>query len=473
MMALPVHSQKHIDDFFAAIKPVEEAYRFSTFNFVAVRHEGKFAVAQAALILNMSPPPKRPVKFETANIRAGQYLLSELKFDMKGFVEALISGTVPTPDGDILYLAPDQGPPSPFYMPFHDFGLSQQHRLNVLRISSKTPLQFLPSLALDWELKAAPTPYESMQELSFAYRLGQLRLDQANVELIAYNVVAVDLGSKVMGEKAWPVVRLAEALDPNKVMLGYRVQEKDGVTARGAIQGASLDWSKQNDVHIATAELDIPAAAILHCVASYDGIAQQFGFIVDPSTVQNGRRTAFEAFDSKLTVLQEIIENPQGKYRSRDFEAAAAWLLWMLGFAVAHLGDTAKTQTATDLIAVTQSGHVALVECTIGLIKADKLSLLYERAEVVKRALIASGNPQLRVLAVIISTKPRAELGADIDRAEKLGIAFYAREDIDQLVSRTRFVGNADQLYTEAEQSVAFALQKHSPENSYLPDGNG
>ena len=462
-MTRPAHFQKHVDDFLAAIRRVEAAYRYPVFYFVAFRREGKLAIIQASLQLNTSLSLTVP-RFESANIVAGQYSLAELKLNIQGFIEALFSGSVSTPDGDLSYLMPDQGPPSPYYVPFHDYGLENQHRLNVLRFSSKSPLENVLPIELDWELRASPTPYESLQELVLAFRLGQLRRDQANVEIVAYNVAAVDFSSKVSGDKAWPIIRLAQGLDPHKVLLGYRIQEKGGVTARASVRGDALKWKIESDIQHATAEVTIPSAAVLHCFVSYDGLTQQFGWLVDPATVQNSRRAAFEAFDPQLEVLNEIVENQQGRYRSRDFEAVVSWLLWMLGFGVAHLGDTPKMQDAVDLIATTPSGHIALVECTVGLLKADKLSQLHDRVETVKRAVLASGNPQLRVLPIIVTSKTRTELAsADIEKAERLGIVVYAREDVAEMITRARFVGNAEQLFTDAEGTATFALEKYTP----------
>jgi hypothetical protein len=44
---------------------------------------------------------------------------------------------------------------------------------------------------LDWELKASPTPYDTLQELAFEYSLGPLR-DVINLEVVAFNVVGID-----------------------------------------------------------------------------------------------------------------------------------------------------------------------------------------------------------------------------------------------------------------------------------------
>lgn len=460
-MTLPAHDQKHIDDFFSSIASVEGAYKHPVFSFVAIKRANGFVLAQGALQLNIVEPADPPVLFRSENVWAAQYRLADLGIDAKGLIKALLSGSIRTPEGGILFVR-ENNSYSPYYIPFHEFGLEKQHRLNVLRVAAANPLQNMSMVAIEWELKASATPYETLQELAFACKLGVLRTDRSIVEIVAYNVAAVDFNSKVSGTKALPTVYLAQGLSPEKLRLGYKIQQQGGVTARSSVAGESLDWTTFGGLHHATAELEIPISAILFCVVSYDGIAQQFARLMDPTAVQNARRAALETFDPQLTQLREIIDNQQSKTRGRDFEAAIAWLLWMLGFGVAHLGDTEKTQHAADLIAVSKSGHVAVVECTIGLIKADKLSRLFERTEAVRRSVEASGNRHARVLPLIITLMSRAELAADLERAEKNGIAIFAREDVEGVLFQTRFTENSDQIFLDAETSAAFAREKYN-----------
>jgi hypothetical protein len=136
----------------------------------------------------------------------------------------------------------------------------------------------------------------------------------------------------------------------------------------------------------------------------------------------------------------------------------------MLGFSVAHLGATDKTQDAADLIVTTPTGHFAVVECTTGLLKADnKLPLLVERAARVRRGVDASNNKHLRVLPVIVTSRTRDEIKADIEQAERLGILVLSRENLDQAVNNTLVLPNAEQLYEQALQEVESAIEKYNP----------
>jgi hypothetical protein len=138
----------------------------------------------------------------------------------------------------------------------------------------------------------------------------------------------------------------------------------------------------------------VQCAAVVNCVVSYEGIAQSHLWVGDPEKAQNPRRAAYETFDPKLENLKAAIANASVRGQdARQLEPAVAWLIWMLGFSVAHLGGTPKTRDAADLLAVTPAGHFAVIECTTGLLKAEnKLGLLHARAAAVRQNLAASGN---------------------------------------------------------------------------------
>jgi hypothetical protein len=173
--------------------------------------------------------------------------------------------------------------------------------------------------------------------------------------------------------------------------------------------------------------------------------------------------TAYETFDPKLDNLKSIITNAQTRGQdAREFETAIAWLLWMVGFSVAHLGMGRRSRDAPDQVIVAPSGNFAVIECTTGLLKAEnKLALLHDRAEAVRRRLAVSNNTHLRVLPVIVTSKTVAEIRPDIEAAEKLGAACVTREGLDRLIDRTLLQPDADQIYAGAEQAVSAALAKY------------
>jgi len=136
----------------------------------------------------------------------------------------------------------------------------------------------------------------------------------------------------------------------------------------------------------------------------------------------------------------------------------------MLGFSAAHLGGTGKTQDAADLVVVSPSGQYAVVECTTGLLRTDnKLPLLIARAEAVRRRLDASNQSHLKVLPVIVTSKAREEVRADVEQAERLGVLVVTQETLEQLVTRSLIAPNADAIFSESEKAIQDALAKYTP----------
>lgn len=234
-----------------------------------------------------------------------------------------------------------------------------------------------------------------------------------------------------------------------------------------------MQWDPHNALQRGITEVDVPPGAVLHCIASYKGIAQHQGWLSDPSTVQNPQRSAYEAFDDKLQILHDFLSKSQSRGRdARDLEAGVSWLLWMLGFSVAHLGGTSKTQNAPDLIVTTPRGNFAVIECTTGLLKAEnKLALLVERTEVLRHRLEVSGHQHLHVLPVIITSKSQEEIKADLEQAERLGVLILTRESLEKAVLRSLVLPDAEALFTEAKQSVLMSQEKY--QYGTIPFGTG
>ncbi len=435
---------------------VEATYnngRGITFSYVALRREGEFYLLQGQLMYNYAPLPHLPT-FESPNIRAGRYLLSDVGLDTGSFIERLLCGLIDTPDGPLVFSANDVAGYGAEYSPFHPEGLKAQARFNVLRILGGSYEAYLDQPALDWELRASTTPFESLQELALVYKCGNL-LGYISVEVVALHVAAVDYGSQVTGELARVGVFLSHGCNTSSVTLGYRIFDGGRVTGRCAIDGSMMEWEQRSEHQYGVAKVQVPTAAVLQCFVSYSGIAQHFGWVEDPTKSQNPRRAAYGAFDGGLNVIRDFLMKTGKGQDARDLEFGVAWLLWMLGFSPAHLGATGRTQDAADIIAVTPSGHVAVVECTTGLLKADnKLPLLIDRTERLRREMHLPNTRDLRVLPVLVTSRTRAEVRADLEQAAKLGIFVLTKEGLDRLISRTLILPNADQVFDEAFQTT-------------------
>lgn len=462
-MAISEYHRKAINEFFSTIEPLKGAYQNGSFSYAALRHEEQFVIVQGYLYL--SAPPNVPFShFRTENIRIGHYRLSEIKSSPEALIEAAMLGTIETPDGNLCFPKPQNGECRALYTPFHQAGLDAQHRLNVLRLSGGDWNNYLRQPFLDWELKASATPYDGLGELLAEYHFAPLSPTQPSfIDVVAAHAAAIDFSSQIRGDKATLLVRLANGLVPEKFALGYRAIQQGKVIARACIHGDTFQWNSTPEFQTGTVQLGVPDSALLHCIASYDGTAQHFAWVSDLSTMLNTRRAAYETFDDKMAILKEIFGRTTWRgHNARDLETAVAWLLWMLGYSVVHLGNTRGMEEAADLLATTPGGHLAVIECTTGMLKAEnKLSLLHDRAQAVRRGLNASANRHLKVMTVIVTSQPRADIEVDLEQAEKLGILVLTRESLEQLLERTLIPQNADQLYQEAEETIKLGQAKH------------
>jgi hypothetical protein len=466
-MALNPNSQKFVDDFFAAIAPFDAAYQRIGFSYLALKLDECFVIIRGRLFLNTSPPKSPPPQFRSDRVRAGHYMLPELGLGVPELVERLIAGTVDTQDGQLYFPAAEGGYHSAAFMPFHPEGLTAQHRFNHLSLFG-AQVEPIPQPDIDWEIKANPRPYDGLQELANEFNLGPLVERTVHVDLVALNVAAIDGASKVDGTSAVINLLLAKGLPVRRAAVAYRSYMSGKVSERGAISGASMEWTEDEVCQRGRVAIDIANAAVLNCTATYAGIAQSYFWILDPARAQNPRRAVYETTDPQLQSIQAFIGNPRGQGQdARNLESAVAWLLWMLGFSVAHLGAMPKTQDAADLLMTTPAVHFAVIECTTGLLKADnKLARLHDRAEVVRRSLRETNNTSLRVLPAIVTSKARNEITPDLETAERWGIHVITREGLDQAVTQTMLQPNADQAYAQAEQAVSAALAKYQAQGN-------
>ena len=449
------YDRRNVEEFFAAIEPNLPGYKYINFSYLALKNGDDFDLTQGRLQLQGVPVTINPGYFHSKNIKAGMCKLSELNLTPIEFVESLLSGKLKTPHGELLFKTAETRNYSSYFDPYHQDGLTSQRRQMYLSINGARRNR-IDSTLLDWELKAAATPFFNIQELCDEFSIGTIRGDSGNVEILAYNVAGISLASIINQTKAKLAMDLAEGLDRNAASIGYRTLRGNQILKRGQLTGKDLTWENVNDVQHGVGEIEVPLGAVLDCITRYAGVAQSHYWITDPKTAQNPLRAVHHAFDNNLDVLHETIVKAQNRgANARDLEIAISWLIWMLGFSPTHIGGTARTSDAPDLIAATPRGDLVVIECTTGILKEDsKLSHLVERSEKVRQSLIACGNQHLKVLPVIVTTKTREEVKAELDQANKLGVLVATREDFPELTKRTMLFPDPNGLYTEAEETL-------------------
>lgn len=445
--------------FFEAARPVEAGYRNDVFSFVAVKHMDVFTLLQARLVRSTDQSASTET-FQTDLVMAGRFRLGDLGISIDDFLKAALLGSVPTPTGDVRFPPGEAGRYQVAFEPFHQDGLLSQSRLGVLEIEGGAVGGYVDVPAIDWHLRAAPTPYHGLSDLLYSLELSSLR-DQLNISVVAPATMLVDANSKVDDTTARVIARLAYGLPEASVQLGYRIVDQGRTVQRGSLSGTDIHWVDEPAYRVGRANIEVPSGAVVQCFATVCGVAQHFYWIVDPTTSQNPRRAAYQVFDPQLTVLRDFISRQGRGQPARDLEVGVSWLLWLLGFSVANLGGTAKTQDFADIIATTPTGHFVVVECTTGLLKADnKLPLLVQRTEALRQSIERSNHRHLKVLPVLVTSRSRQEVRADLDQAERLGILVLTADELRDAPDRALVQPDADQLFREAEHAVEEAVAK-------------
>lgn len=348
----------------------------------------------------------------------------------------------------------------------HPEGLNTGNRLAVLSISGGRIVELLPQPTTDWQLKAADVPYDSVQELAAEYGLSAMLNERSLLEIVAFTAIQVLAESSVIGTQADAGVFMARSLERSHAKLGYRVLHQGKVVERGVIKGSDLNWIERDIAAVGTGKFNVPTGAVVQLIASYAGETHHVQWRTDPKTFLNPRRAIISIVDPSDSQMQNYLHpeiNARGK-ASEDFEAAVAWLLWGLGFSTALFGTNPKTRDAFDIIATTPRGDFLVVECTIGLLRADgKLSKLAARTAKVRDSLAASNMQHLQVLPAIFTAMTSDQIAADSSQAADLGVLVITHEDLQRMQKELFIFPDANAFF---DQSLRNVLDRQSASNA-------
>lgn len=454
------HSERQISTYFEAIVGWRAAYRVIRLHVLGARTDNILELVSARIVLDVGGDIGLKAPFRAGRVEAHQVLLNQDETDVQSVVRALASADgfhlpglgclkLPSTEQVGIFVAPPTM--------LHPEGLSAGNRLAVLSIGGGHVADLLSQPGADWLLKAADFPYDSVQELAIDYGLGTLRGDRALLEVVARTAIEVLSESSVTGTRASVGIWMASSLERARAKLGFRILHQGQVVNRGAIRGTDLIWSDRDIAVVGVGSFEVPAGAVVQCIASYDGDAHHVQWRADPATFLNPRSAVLAMIDPSGSQIQSYLrpEMPARGKAADDFEAAIAWLLWALGFSAALFGTHPKTRDAFDVIATTPRGDFLVVECTLGLLRSDgKLSKLGARAVNVRDSLAASNMKHVRVLPVIVTAMTAEQVAADAGPAADLGVLVITREDLDEVQTELARFPDADSLFERGLRAV-------------------
>lgn len=423
-------------------------YKTAELRYVASRRRSDFVILYARIVLDSIPSPSTLTSFASENIRAGCVALSALSCTPENILDRLVQG-VTMKFGRLLF---EPSNLNVRFQPLHPAGLQGQWRLSVLSLSGSPLRELIHQPMIDWELRAHRVPYIHIRDLLNDFKLGDFPGQHAYVEVVVNNLAAIG-NSHLKNGRAIISYNLPLGLDQQLASIGCRIITNDVVSRRVTATGADLAWRDDGPIQIGTIEIETAVDALVHCIAVYDGVAQHDLWLSDLDRSPNPRRTILQQYDAQVQSLTAFLSLSNVKNRQYDFELGCAWLLWLLGFNACPLGFTKRIE-GPDLIATTPLGHIIVVECTTGLLKADnKLAKLHRRAVELRRALSVS-HPHIKVLPVIISALDKQSLGVEMNTAVEQGVIAVSQEDLLETLNRSTLRADPDQLYREMEGTL-------------------
>lgn len=403
-------------------------------------------------------------RFETEHVIAARFVSGATPTNIKSFLAKARNGEILTVDGATNLSIQSDGNLSVFFSPIYHPFVSEGPRLPSLRVSGTSKHNLIVSVfdfrVLDWELKAAEAPFESLDELLNQCSLPtQMQIgDSTTLEIVATSPVLISDVSAINGNDAVIKCRLSMALDIEKLRLGYKVLHKDSVQ-RESVSGTALSWRQEGDIKVGIFRVPVGDASLLQAFVSYAGVSHHQWWVTDPKKRLNPRHAIHQVFDEDLELLRRMLLEPETD-KPYEFENAVSTLLNLLGFSVSNYGRIPKLQKGPDIIAISPAGHVGVVECTVGLLgKNDKLAKLVQRLKLISDKLNTAGYKFLQLQAVIVTPLSRNEVTADLETAGKNNITVVGKEDIEAMLRQVNLPLNADRLFENSKTLVPNAAQ--------------
>lgn len=475
MTGLNSDSTDHVEHFFRHIDPWIRAFRGRTFHYFGVVSGNEIHLCAARIRLQVRRP-SAPRQIATGRFRAGVITMPGVQNRAKEIVKALVSGTavsicsglavrLPTSNGSGMHVAPPAL--------IHPEGLSAGRRLGVLTIQAgQWPItEGRPDV--DWSFKSASEPYDNLAELFAEFGLADHGWQRCTLEVVAFPPVEVSTRSVVAREHASIGIQIPKGLPRNLASLQYRVLTRDRPTTRASLSARQLKWEADGDGVIGTADIGVPRGAVVNCVASYASVAHHSHWLADPTLIPNPRVQALTAIEGALEALRATLTNdstPKGA-AAKQFETAVAAIAWAYGLAPAQTEYAEQTRDGPDVLAVAPSGGIAVIECTIGLLKAqNKLANLAMRAVAIRERMQAAASVPPTVLPVIVTRFRRADVEAELDAATDAGVLVIARENLEGAMNEMLLLQDGDAIFRRGLQALARAKADLAAKRGQTPN---
>lgn len=455
------HNEQCISDFEALISQWAGAYPCASVSYVGFRTDQGPQLLFGRIVLEPTRSGVNDTSFqiETEHVIAARFIANVTPSYITEMLIKAKRGEIQTIDDTGRLLLKQNGRLSAWFSPIYPPFISVGPRIPTLKVTGANRHDLTRKLAdqrtCDWELKAAESPFDNLDELLSHCNLPtQMQMgDLTALEVIVKSPAMISDSSTITNGDAVIECHVAAGVDVEKLRLGYKVLHKESAE-RKSVGGSALDWRQDGDVKIGIYRMPVADASVLQAFISYVGISHHQWWVSDPRKHLNHRLAIHQVFDEDLDVLRGMLLNPDTD-KPYVFENALSTLLSLLGFSVTSYGRIPKLQKGPDIIAISPTGHVGVIECTVGLLdQNDKLAKLVQRTKLIRDRLKEAAYGFLQVQSVIVTPLSRGEVTANLETAGKHKIAVVCGDNIEDMLKQLVVPPNADRLFEEAKRLV-------------------
>ena len=388
--------------------------------------------------------------------------------DLPAVVRGIVSGTVKLRPRSVGYIDPSsQSVPAMEYV-FSELAASNRrikydlwtcHALvghgssmwEIVKQAGHNPVE------IDSMIRGGPNAYDGFSDLvrKFCVRPKGLEVhgNTTVIELIAPLSVRFDPEKVTPSpERVTVALRAAAYIFVAKAELTWSIGTTGKPFRHGSIKLCENEWAQEKG--ILHSQIDIPIQKGDTTAMFFVLIGDRCADRVSVPLIKAGSNIRIRTHNVLDPGLRQFLEelHPEELHKAKEFEDAVGLLFFFLGFHVDSLHAQRKLGNAVDHLAHDPgSSTILAIECTVGPVDGKgKLGKLIARS-----AEMRSKLPDSKVIAVLTTARPRAELSkAEVEKAKSDGVALLAREDLDDLWTAAQAGETSADVVRRLEQQI-------------------
>ena len=448
------------EGFKALTRSWQETYEAAIYAYVSLKTPSglRLLTGRVQWITMVSNSAIEEFRFESEHIVACRGMTSAASCPMDQSIEHALQGKMPGVDCDVVLPGRDGGSLNVTFNSFYPHHMSSGPRAPTLIVIGEAVRDLYAISDLEWELRSAIVPFHSLRDLCDECGIpeGFQYSNQTMLQLIAEAPGHISGQSRFDKGRINIVCAVGKRTDPTRWRVGYRIADRNAVMHRGSRGGSEWEWVPDGEGRRGMCHPPVTEALMVQAYLSYDGIGVHEFKFSDPTGYANLRYKVYEAVASDTGVLERLFQgNGTKKNDADEFEAGVSLLLGLLGFSLLPFTMSHALRDAPDLVALSTSGSILVVESTVGpLDNKGKLGKLAERGLDVRRALEASGTTAPEIQMVLVSTVSREGAVGDMENAGKANIAVLCAEDIQELLEMVPSAPDADGVFDHIKARI-------------------